>query len=72
MVADPIPKVIFPFGLVLYLFVRAFLLRFTLCNAEQSLRGMEVQKKKKRKKETKKLKHTGNLFRKILQLKGVY
>ena len=63
MVADPIPKVIFPFGLVLYLFVRAFLLRFTLCNAEQSLRGMEVQKKEKKKKRNKKIK----AYRKSIQ-----
>ena len=43
-------------------------LGFTPCKAEQSLRGIELQKKKK-KKDTKSLKHIGNLFRN--NLKGV-
>ena len=71
MTADAIPTVIYLFGLVFYLFVRAFLLGFTLCKAEQPLRHGGT-KKKERKEKHKKIKHTGNLFRKILQLKGVY
>ena len=44
-----------------------FELRFTPCKAGQPLQGMELQEKKN----TKILRHTGNLFRKNLQLKGV-
>ena len=44
-----------------------FKLGFTPCKAEQPLRGMEVQEKK----DPKRLKHTGNLFRKNLQVKYV-
>ena len=40
-------------------------LAFTPCKAEQPLRGMELQEKADR------LKHTGTLFRKNLQIKGV-
>ena len=43
-----------------------FPLGFTPCKAEQPLQGMEL-----RKRSTKRLEHTGNLFRKNLQLKGV-
>ena len=40
---------------------------FIPCKVKQPLRGMELQEK-----ETQKiLKHTGNIFRKNLQLKGV-
>ena len=38
---------------------------FTPCKAEQPLQGMEIQRS------TKRLLHTGNLFRKNLQLKDV-
>ena len=41
-------------------------MEFTQLKAEQPLQGMELQKKK-----YKKIKHTGNLFRKNLQLKCV-
>ena len=41
-------------------------LGFSPCKAKQPLRGIEFKKKKH-----KKIKHTGNLFRKNLQLKGV-
>ena len=44
-----------------------FLLGFTPCKAEQSLRGMELQEKKTQKR----LQDTENLFRKNLQLKDV-
>ena len=40
---------------------------FTPCKAEQPLQGMELQEKETQKK----LQHTGNLFRKNLQLKDV-
>ena len=40
---------------------------FTPCKAEQPLQGMELQEKEARKR----LQHTGNLFRKNLQLKDV-
>ena len=43
-----------------------FKLGFTPCIAEQPLQGMELQEK-----ETEKLRHTGNLFRKNLQLNDV-
>ena len=42
-------------------------LGFTLCKAEQPLRGMEIQEKGTQKR----LQHTGNLFRENLQLKGI-
>ena len=45
-----------------------FLLRFTSCKAEQPLRGMELQEKKN----SKRINHTGDLFRKNLQLRDVY
>ena len=38
--------------------------------ADQQLRGMKKKKKKRKKKSIKILRHTGNLFRKNLQLKG--
>ena len=38
--------------------------------ADQQLRGMKKKKKKHKKKSTKILKHTGNLLRKNLKLKG--
>ena len=41
-------------------------LRFFPCKAEQPLQGMELQEKRS----TKRLKHTGNLFRKSIQLRG--
>ena len=41
-----------------------FKLGFTPCKAEQPLQGMQLQGKKS----TKRLKHTGNLFRKNLHL----
>ena len=44
-----------------------FKLRFTPGKAEQLLQGMEVQEKEAQKR----LKHTGNLFRKNLQVKDV-
>ena len=44
-----------------------FKLGFTPCKAERPLQGMELTTKKS----TKRLKHTGNLFRKNLQLKDV-
>ena len=44
-----------------------FLLEFTPCEAEQPLRGIELQEKKR----TKMLKHTGNMFRKSLELKDI-
>ena len=40
---------------------------FTPCKAEQPLQSMELQEKEARKK----LNHSGNLFRKNLQLTGV-
>ena len=43
-----------------------FKLGFTARKAEEPLQGMELQEK-----ETKRLRHTGNLFRKNLQLKDV-
>ena len=42
-------------------------LGFTPCKAEQPLQGMELQEREAQKI----LKHTGNLFRKNLQLKDV-
>ena len=45
-----------------------FVLGFTLCKAEQTLRGMELQEEEAKKK---RLKDTKNLFRKNLKLKGV-
>ena len=48
-------------------FLLSFKLGFTPCQAEQPLQGMALQEKKS----TKRLKHTGNLFRKNLQLKDV-
>ena len=44
-----------------------FKLGFTPCKAEQPIQGMELHEKEAQKK----LKHTGNLFRKNLQLIGV-
>ena len=44
-----------------------FYFGFISCKAEQPLRGMELQEKEAQKR----LKHTGNLFRKNLQLKDV-
>ena len=44
-----------------------FLFGFTPCKAEQLLQGMELQKKRS----TRRLRHTGNLFRRNLQLKDV-
>ena len=44
-----------------------FELRFTPSKGEQPLQGMELQEKEA----TKRLRHTGNLFRKNLQLKDV-
>ena len=41
---------------------------FTSCKSEQSLKGMELQEKKVQKR----LKHTRNLFRKNLQVKGAW
>ena len=40
---------------------------FTPCNAKRPLQGIKLQEK-----ETKRLKHTGNLFKKNLQLKDAY
>ena len=42
-------------------------MEFTLCKAEESQRGMELQEKEAQKR----LQHTTNLFRKNLQLKDV-
>ena len=44
-----------------------FKVGFTPCKAKQPLRGMELQEKEAQQR----LKHTGNLFRKNLQLKDV-
>ena len=44
-----------------------FQLEFTPCKAEQPLHGMKSQQKEAQKR----LHHTGNLFRKNLQLKDV-
>ena len=44
-----------------------FKIGFTPCNSEQPLWGIELQEKEARKR----LQHTGNLFRKNLQLKDV-
>ena len=41
---------------------------FIPCKTEQPLQGMDLQKKRN----TKRVKHTGNMFRKNLQMEGVY
>ena len=45
----------------------SFFFGFIPCKVKQTLRGMELQEKEAQKI----LKHTGNIFRKNLQLKGV-
>ena len=50
-----------------YIFLFFFELGFTPCKAEKPLQGMELQEKEAQKR----LEHTGNLFRKNLQLKDV-
>ena len=52
----------------LKVFFSFFKLGFTPCKAEQSLQGMDLQEKETQKR----LRHTGNLSRKKLQLKDVY
>ena len=48
-------------------FIYIYISRFTPCKAEQPLQDIELQEKRS----TKRLKHTGSLFRKKLQLMGV-
>ena len=54
-------------SIAFFFFLFFFKLVFTPCKAEQPLRGMELQEKGS----TKRLTHTGNLFRKNLQLKDI-
>ena len=56
------------YGDFLALDIIFFKLGFTQWKAEQPLRGMKLQEKEA---EKKRLKHTGNLFRKNLYVKGV-
>ena len=51
----------------MYMYSYFFLLAFTPSKAEQPPRGMELQEKEAQKR----LQHTGNLFRKNLQLKDL-